>query len=125
MNSVNQICESIVHQVTTSCLDFNMNQTPYSLHFSIRKKFSKNLTPNRSSLSSADRPAETEYLRQELLCMKNEYTKVFSFYQFEMKERMHLEENVKGKTATIANLKANLKIVTGNDCERRKSASSK
>ena len=38
---VNRICSEIIEKVSTSNLDFKMNQTPYSLHFSIRKKFSK------------------------------------------------------------------------------------
>ena len=98
MSSVNQICESIIRPVTTSCPDFNMHQTPYSLHFSIHKKYSRNVTPyqhqDRSS-SSLPENNQNQYLHQELLNMRNEYTKVFNFYQVEMTEKMNLEDELK------------------------------
>ena len=112
MNSVNQTCESIIRQVTTSCLDFNMHQTPYSLHFSIRKKYSRNVTPDHHqdrSSSSLPESSKNQYLHQELLKMRNEYSKVFNFYQVEMTERMNLEDELKEKAADIAQLQADLK----------------
>ena len=42
MASVNQICEELIRNVTSSDLEYKMNQTPYSLFFSICKKFNKN-----------------------------------------------------------------------------------
>ena len=41
--------------------------------------------------------------------MRNEYTKVFNFYQVEMTERMNLEDELKEKAADIAQLQADLK----------------
>ena len=40
--------------------------------------------------------------------MRNEYIKVFNFYQVEMTERLKLEEKLKEKTAEIVNLQADL-----------------
>ena len=42
MAIVTQICEELIRNVTNSDLEYKMNQTPYSLFFSIRKKFNKN-----------------------------------------------------------------------------------
>ena len=36
------ICEELIRNVTNSDLEYKMNQTPYTLFFSIRKKFNKN-----------------------------------------------------------------------------------
>jgi hypothetical protein len=61
--AVNRMCSEIVEKVNLSGLDFKINQMPYSLHLSIRKKFSK--TPNTNSNSSAisyDDPLQNEYL---------------------------------------------------------------
>ena len=44
--SIDKTCETIIRQVCSSKLDYHMNQTPYSIYFSIRKKFVKGHSPN-------------------------------------------------------------------------------
>ena len=40
-SAVHEACSKIIYNVNSSNLDYKMNQTHYSLHFSIRKKFTK------------------------------------------------------------------------------------
>ena len=49
MSSLDKTCEDVIRKVTTSNLDFKMKQTPYSIFFSIRKKFTKNVTKQDSA----------------------------------------------------------------------------
>ena len=37
MAAVHKMCSEIIEKVELSGLDFNINQTPYSIHFSIRR----------------------------------------------------------------------------------------
>ena len=62
--SIDQTCEHIVRQVCSSNLDFHMNQTPYSIYFSIRKKFIKGFSPHDNSTSSTRQNSETEPLEK-------------------------------------------------------------
>ena len=65
-----------------------MNQTPYSLHFSRRKKFSKQLTPTDfPSLQET----EIDLLRQALLNTTNEYQTLFTAFQAEHEAKSNLE----------------------------------
>ena len=41
MATVNAACSEIIDKVNTSGLDYSINLTPYSIHLSIRKKFSR------------------------------------------------------------------------------------
>ena len=112
INSVNEICESIINKVTTSCLDFHMNQTPYSLHFSIRKKFSRNLTPNFITTSSTE--AEVDLLRQALLNTTNEYQKLLAMYQTEPEAKHYFENecnNLREKLAETEKTETNIKAL--------------
>ena len=46
-----EISEILVQQVKTSNLDFSLNETPYSVHISLRKRFARNFS--RSFQNSA------------------------------------------------------------------------
>ena len=86
-HALNSKCLEIIATVNNSQLDYTMNQTPYSIHFSIRKKFSKIFHPTSSPIQKEENIRQTDYYREELESMKNEYSKVFSFYQVEVTER--------------------------------------
>ena len=70
MADVKQMCLEIIQQVDNSGLDYNINQTPYSIHFSIRKKFSKISSKKSMVNAGPDRSVQNDYLRQELLNMR-------------------------------------------------------
>ena len=111
-HALNSKCLEIIATVNNSQLDYTMNQTPYSIHFSIRKKFSKISHPTSSPIQKEDNRTQNDYYRDELETMKNEYNKVFSFYQVEVTERINLEEELKNKSAEIDKLKAEFENVT-------------
>ena len=109
---VNRICSEIIEKVSTSNLDFKMNQTHYSLHFSIRKKFSKTTAeeevnqPLRGNVSEDF--SQNNMLRQELLNMRNEYEKLFKFYELEMGLRSNLETELEKQNEQSSKLKLEL-----------------
>ena len=68
-----------------------MNQTPYSIYFSIRKKFAKsNDGQNHMNVASEQLQIQNDLLKQEL-----EYEKLYNFYQSELERRRNLETEVK------------------------------
>ena len=84
MAYVNKVCAGIIEKVNDSQLDYSMNQTPYSIHLSIRKKFMKN-SPQVSSDSTSSifqnlhEDQTLERFRQELLHTRNEYNILYNF----------------------------------------------
>ena len=99
MATANQVCATILENVINSGLDFNINQTPYSIHFSLRKKYSKN-SSNKIPLCSSPNtslPQETQVdnFRQELLHTRNEYVKLYNMYEAEQEARSKLDEEYK------------------------------
>ena len=63
--SVDQTYESIIKLVSLSKLDYHMNQTPYSMHFSIKKMFLKGHNPNLHSSSEVPRDVEIYQIKQD------------------------------------------------------------
>ena len=55
---------------------------------------------------------QNDSYQDELQSLKNEYAKVFSFYQVEMTERINLEKELQIKCSEIDSLKADLERVT-------------
>ena len=84
--AVNKACSEIIDKVNSSNLDYKMNQTPYSLHFSIRKKFtdisSYNQAPTDfgSLLNSQLSGNHIDLIRQELPNTRNEYLILHNYY---------------------------------------------
>ena len=96
--AVNKACYDILETVNKSNLDYKMNQTPYSLHFSIRKKFTKSSTETPptdfTSLLNPQPEVSEKYddrLRQELLNTRNEYVKLYNFYIAEIEAKNKFE----------------------------------
>ena len=115
MATVNQVCSKILDNVINSGLDFNINQTPYSVHFSLRKKFSKNSSnkiPLNSPSPSTSLPNEdlVDNFRQELLHTRNEYVKLYKMYEAENEAKCKLEieykELFENKEENVKNQKA-------------------
>ena len=109
---VNRICSEIIEKVNTSNLDFKMNQTPYSLHFSIRKKFSKRTAEEQVNQyfrgNVSEDLSQNNMLGQELLNMRNEYEKLFKFYELEMGLRSNLEKELEVQNERSDKLKLEL-----------------
>ena len=113
MADVNQACASIIQKVIHSGLDFIINQTPYSIHFSLRRKFSKN-SFNKIPLGSPHDESSPEItkidrFRQELLHTRNEYVNLYTLYEAERDERCKLEVEYKKVIESKENIKS-LKI---------------
>ena len=76
---VNDICARLINNVISSKLDYNINQTPYSLYFSVRKKFSKCATETNMNIEESDmimNENQTNVLRQELVILSSCWLKV-------------------------------------------------
>jgi hypothetical protein len=99
MAAVNQVCASLVENVINSGLDFTIQQTPYSIHFSLRKKFSKNSSKkiplNSPSFDSLPKETELDKFRQELFHTRNEYVKLYNMYAAELEAGCKLEGEYK------------------------------
>ena len=95
MTNVNQTCASILEKVTSSGLDFSIHQTPYSIHFSLRRKFSKHCDKipldYSSPLSSPEN--QDDRLQQQLLYTRKEYEKLYNLYLIESEAKQKLEED--------------------------------
>ena len=115
MATINQICSAIIDVVNNSSLDFKMNQTPYSIHFSIRKKFSKNSNNSLVSSQGLSHHAQEDVLQQDLLHARNEYVKLYNLYESEKESRSKLEndyvEALENIAAAEKNFDVNLKVL--------------
>ena len=109
MANVNHVCASIIETVIHSGLDFNINQTPYSIHFSLHRKLSKNssnkipLNSPHETLSPGITNCDIDRFRQELLLTRNEYVNLHNFYEAEREERCKLEVEYKKVIERYAN----------------------
>ena len=68
MAAAQSSCDKIIHCVRGSCLNFSINETPYSLYLTIRKSFSKSTEENFSTPKnlSQSSDADLEILRKRL-----------------------------------------------------------
>ena len=89
MASVNQICEDLIRNVTNCDLDYKMHQTPFSLFFSIRKKF----TEKSNYGASFQNPVPSGF-KEELLYVRQEYRNLFNFYQAEIEAKKQIESQI-------------------------------
>ena len=120
MATVNQTCASILDKVTSSGLDFSIHQTPYSVHFSLRRKFSKsyNKIPLDYSSPVSSPENQDDRLRQELFCTRNEYEKLYNIYLVEHEAKRALEEEYSklledvAKNEKVKGIKVDNKILT-------------
>ena len=107
--AVNEICEKIIKHVCLSNLDFQINQTPYSLYFSIRKKFIKGYKPTAAENVEFKDLAKTEEIKREALenensYVKQEYQKLYNLYANKVSTEKHLEEEIKRLEHEVKNL---------------------
>ena len=85
----NEVCAEIIRTVNASNLNFQVNQTPYSMYISIRKKFLKDRQEGNlySENQSKDLKNENEYLREE-------YEKLYGLYKTTFQKNIHLESEI-------------------------------
>ena len=102
MATVNEACAGLIDAVNSSGLDFSLNLTPYSLHFSIRRKFSK-ISKNSKLLKT--NPSQDDV---ELLRLRSEYEKLYNFCQFETKQKSELEAELLKELNVKSELKEEL-----------------
>ena len=82
MAAVSTICEELIKTVANCNLDYKMIQTPFSLNFSIRKKFNKN--PSSVGTGTVQNPDIAENFRNKLFLLSSEYERLWNFYQTEV-----------------------------------------
>ena len=71
MAAVHKMCSEILEKVELSGLDFNINKTPYTMQFWIRKKFSK--VPRTNNPGSSQESYNIDALSQnDKLCHEHE-----------------------------------------------------
>ena len=111
MASVSEICGQIVEKVIESNLDYKMNQTPYSIYFSIRKKYIKNVKeePTRHGIQKSENFKDLSVLNQDLNYLKWEYEKLFNLYQDDQKAKSNLAEALERAENAGEKLKLNQK----------------
>ena len=104
--AVNEICEKIIKHVCLSNLDFQINQTPYSLYFSIRKKFIKGYKAENVEYKDLAKAEEIkrESLENENIYMKQEYQKLYNLYENKLSAEKVLEEEIKKLEHEVKNL---------------------
>ena len=100
-SAVHEVCSKIIDNVNSSNLDYKMKQTPYSLHFSIRKKFTKVSLCTTTDFGSLLNPQlsgnHIDLFCQELLNTRNEYLNLYNYYIEEKDAKTKLEaENLVG-----------------------------
>ena len=95
MATVNKACSANIALVNSSGLDFSLNLKPYSIHFSIRGKFSDNSsTRNDSSLLKISSNSQNDHLQQELQQLRSDYDKLKDVYMAETKEKTRLQNEL-------------------------------
>ena len=107
--SINENCEKIIRQVCNSNLDFHMNQTPYSIYLSIRKKFVKGHVPKTATAAKEPKICEKEPLENDVFNIWHEYNKLYNIYQASASEISRLNDELEKKCdieETFAELKA-------------------
>ena len=109
----NQVCEKIIQDVKTSDLHFLLNETPYSAHITIRKKFTKvhadssNVTLAPISVGVLDSTqTENKRLRIECKNMKEELEVL-------KHQKIILEDNLAGYAEENVTLNQKLFILKG------------
>ena len=108
-SKVNQTCSEIIEKVNLSGLDYTMNLTPYSIHFSIRKKFSKvSQSSEQARLVNSDNPSQNDLLQQELLNTRKEYLNLLNFFQIETESKSKLEAELIKEREIRSKLEAEL-----------------
>ena len=99
--SLEKTCENLIRQVCSSKLDYQMNQTPYSIYFSIRKKFVKGYKPNLQE--NLNVPHETN--DSEIVHIKNEYAKLYSYLQASVANENVLKAEIERLVLQLENKK--------------------
>jgi DNA repair exonuclease SbcCD ATPase subunit len=75
-NSPFETCDLILRHVKTSCLNFAIQETPFSVYLTIRKSFSQSPrrpADNTSSLTAQPQPLGPNKLETELETLKKEF----------------------------------------------------
>ena len=102
--------DSILHQVKHSCLNFQMQVTPFSAIISLRKSFIKDKSglpfhvPMIQSHSEATTVLKVNSLETELANYRDKYEKVVEKYDNANKSLNIFEEKIKEQEITIKNL---------------------
>ena len=103
----NKICDEIIRNVSSSNLNYRINQTPYSVYLTIRKKFIKEFEPNHSEpkIVSEENPKYVSDLEKENVYIKNEYDKLARLYNACLQHKTSLESEVNSLGAEFVRLK--------------------
>ena len=102
--SANKICEEIIRKVATSNLNYQINQTPYSVYLSIRKKFVKEYEPSNEIVPN-EISKDVTAIENENLYIRSEYEKLATLYSACLASKTSLESEMKGLEAEFNHFK--------------------
>jgi DNA repair exonuclease SbcCD ATPase subunit len=89
--TIDEICENIIREVCKSKLDFQLNQTPYSLYFSIRKKFVRGYKRENQIKPKSPQPLTH---KTKLFKYKKEYSQLYDLYQKSVENESNLRTEI-------------------------------
>ena len=78
--TVNEVCDDLIKRICSSNLTYQINQTPYSIYLSIRKKFVKEFDPNVHNFAPLTTENSKIALENENIYVKYEYQKLVTTY---------------------------------------------
>ena len=87
----NEVCADIIRTVNASNLNFQVNETPYSVYFTIRKKFLKDRQSGRLNLEAV---AQSKAFENENKHLRIEYEKLYELYKTTFEKNVHLVSEV-------------------------------
>ena len=79
--NAHETCEEIIKKVCASKLNYTMNQTPYSVYLTIRKKYVKEYEPEIETFDKVALNVQKDALENENNLIKHEYKKLYQYYQ--------------------------------------------
>ena len=80
-------------------MDYHINQTPYSIYFSIRKKFVKDYKPN----CTENQALQEETNDKEIFYIKNEYAKLYDHFQTSIANENFLKSDIEKLVLQLEN----------------------
>ena len=102
----NQICDEILRKVSSSKLNYHINQTPYSVYLTIRKKFIKEYEPiNETPIVPEENSSYVSALEKENVYIKNEFEKLARLYNACIENKASLESGMESLKAEFDKLK--------------------
>ena len=100
LSTAQEICETLVHQVKTSNLNFILSETPYSVNICLRKRLIKEFSPNNLSVvTNLSTSKETNGRKSDLVDENKEMKIKIENLEAENESNKNVIEVLEGKIA--------------------------